>query len=90
MSYLDDLRHDLQDEEYRFKYLSACAMDSGDALRIGIKEVLAAVRLEELATEKAAHELAQLLPLEELQSVSEPTANWIAKHFNLPIRGTGR
>jgi hypothetical protein len=42
-NYLDDLRHDLQDEEFRFQYLSACAMDSGESLRIGIRDVLAAL-----------------------------------------------
>jgi len=62
-TYLDDLRHDLQDEEYRFQYLSACAMDSGEALRVGIRDVLAThdqkVRREVL--EEAAKDLDQWL-----------------------------
>src|SRR5262249_357461 len=41
--YLNNLRHDLQDEEYARRYLSACAMESGDALRIGIRDVFAAI-----------------------------------------------
>ena len=37
--YLTDLRHDLQDDEYAFLYLSACAMEGGDTLRLGLRDV---------------------------------------------------
>jgi len=37
--YLKDLRRDLKDEKQRWRYLSACAMDSGDALRIGMQDI---------------------------------------------------
>ena len=37
--YLTDLRHDLQDDEYAFLYLSACAVEGGDTLRLGLRDV---------------------------------------------------
>jgi hypothetical protein len=43
--YLADLKHDLHDEEFALAYLSACAMDSMDALRIGLRDVLAAQKV---------------------------------------------
>src|SRR5579859_7531647 len=43
-SYLEDLKHDVHDEEYAWRYLSACAMESGEALRIGIRDVIAAAK----------------------------------------------
>ncbi len=43
-SYISDLRVDLSKEEYRWKYISACAMDSGEALRVGLKDIEAQIK----------------------------------------------
>jgi hypothetical protein len=40
--YLAELKHDLHDEKFALAYLSACAMDSMEAMRIGLRDVLAA------------------------------------------------
>jgi hypothetical protein len=65
-NYLDDLRHDLQDEEFAWRYLSACAMESGETLRIGMRDVRQAA--DQAALERAAGALELLRAMhEELQ-----------------------